>query len=512
MYENFKLMVERSVLPMLISDRNEETIEYVNPRFTDLFGYKLLDIFHTSDWWALAYPDEQYRSAISNEWKSRVQAAITGQLDFEPLEAVVTCKDGAQKIIEWNMFPADRKNVITVIDLTERRKAEREKHELQVQLFESRKSAAFGTMVGGLAHDFNNMLQIIYGYTELTMGNVTAGSENSHFLERILVTAEEGKELIKKLQAFGQQSQVFPKLMDLNVEIEGMKRFFSSNIPGSIDLGFNLFDDRMMINADPGQIDMVLAALVTNAAEAMPSGGRLTISTSRVSIGSDEIKTVHGSKPGEHVLLTVADTGEGIDPEIMPFIFDPFFTTKPRCSDRGTGLGLSMVRGIVQQNGGVITFLSEPGQGTEFRLYWPAAEESGLREPAQPSTISTEGRETVLLIEDTQQVAELEKAFLEIAGYKVVQAVNGLEGINIYRERKEEISLVVLDLLMPGMSGKDCLAELLKIDPEVKILVVSSYSPEDELSREVAHYVKGFVQKPCRKRELLGAARKALNS
>ena len=510
-HENFRLLVEKSVLPLLISDRNGDTIEYVNPRFMDLFGYKLEDIHDASNWWAYAYPDEQYRRSISEEWKSMVEAATAGQPNFKPLEAVVTCKDGTQRITEWNILPADQKNVITVIDLTEMRKAEKEKEDLQVQLFESQKSAAFGTMVGGLAHDFNNMLQIIYGYTELTMGNVAVESENFHFLDRILLTAEEGKNLITKLLAFGQQSQVVPKLMDLNHEIKGMKTFFSVNIPDSIDVRFNLFDDRMIIKADPGQVDMALAALITNASEAMPNGGQLTVTTSRVTVDSDEIKTLRGSQPGEYVLLTVSDTGKGIDPEIAPFIFDPFFTTKPRCSDRGTGLGLSIVKGIVQQNGGVVSFVSEPGQWTEFRLYFPAIKESELQESTPPSSISTQDTETVLLIEDMELIANLEKAFLETAGYKVVSAADGQEGINIYRERKEEISLVVLDLLLPRISGKDCLAELLKIDPKVRVLVVSGYSPEDDLSKEVAPYVKGVVQKPCRKSELLEAVHKALN-
>jgi CheY-like chemotaxis protein len=202
-------------------------------------------------------------------------------------------------------------------------------------------------------------------------------------------------------------------------------------------------------------------------------------------------------------MLTVSDTGRGMDKETLVRIFDPFFSTKQRGSTRGTGLGLSVVQGIVQQQGGHVTCESGPGKGTEFKVYFPAIEASLMTAKTVVPTVRFGGAETILVVEDNIPVAELERKVLESAGYKVIVATRGQAALDIYQTRREEISLVILDLLMPEMSGRDCLLELLKIDPSIKVLITSGYAPEDELLKEINPLVKGFVHKPFAISELL---------
>jgi CheY-like chemotaxis protein len=252
--------------------------------------------------------------------------------------------------------------------------------------------------------------------------------------------------------------------------------------------------------------------LVINASEAMPNGGWLKISTRTVSFDGEYCRNCKGVKSGSYVMLSVMDTGRGMDKETLARIFDPFFSTKQRGSTRGTGLGLSVVQGIAQQHGGHITCESAPGKGTEFKIYFPAIEEPLADVKTFSPTIQTEGSETILLVEDCSPVAELEAGFLGSAGYSVVIATNGREALDIYRKRKEEISLVLLDLIMPAMSGRDCLMELVKIDPSVKVLIASGYAPEDELQSEISPIVKGFLHKPFAISQLLTGVRSALDS
>jgi CheY-like chemotaxis protein len=216
-------------------------------------------------------------------------------------------------------------------------------------------------------------------------------------------------------------------------------------------------------------------------------------------------------KLGSYVMLTVTDTGCGMDKETLAKVFDPFFSTKERGSTRGTGLGLSVVKGIVQQQGGHVTCESEPGKGTEFKVYFPAIEAPLAPTEEVEPTVQSGGSETILVVEDSIPVAELEKKVLANAGYEVIVATNGKEALDIYHTRRQEISLVILDLLMPEMSGRDCLMELVKIDPSVKVLIASGYAPADELHKEISPLVKGFLQKPFAIMDLLKDVRSGLD-
>ncbi len=442
---------------------------------------------------------------------------LSGRLPFYEVEYRMQTKSGEWKwvqvrgkVVEYDKEGKPQRMAGTMLDVTERRKAEEESEKLRAQLFQSQKMEALGTLVGGIAHDFNNMLQIVLGYSQLLLEDKKEGDPGYKDLQTVIETGRGGADLVKKLLAFGQQAPIFPVNLDLNYQIRELIPLIYRTLPQVVKIDVDLTDSPVTIHADPNQIDQVVINLAINASEAMPNGGRLKIVTTTVALDKEYCQVHHGVKPGKYVMLSLSDTGLGMDKETLTKAFEPFFSTKQRGSTRGTGLGLSVVKGIVQQHHGHVICESEPGKGTEFKVYFPAIEsEPTTKKNASPSAQST-GAETILVVDDTLPVAELAHRILTNAGYSVITANNGREALDIYETKRDEISLVILDLLMPEMSGRDCLMELLKIDPSVKALIASGYAPEDELHREIGPLVKGFLHKPFAIAELLNEARSVL--
>ena len=395
-------------------------------------------------------------------------------------------------------------------DVTEKLRTEQEKRALQAQLFQSQKLEALGTLVGGIAHDFNNMLQIILGYSQLLLGDKKDGDPSYKDLQTIIQTAKGGADLVKKLLAFGQQTPIFPVNLDLSRKIRKLIPLLSRTLPQLVKIDLDLTHEPLTIHADPNQIDQVVMNLAINASEAMPDGGRLKIGITTVMLDDEYCRGHSGIKPGEYVTLSLSDTGRGIDEKTLARIFEPFFSTKQRGSTRGTGLGLSVVQGIVEQQGGYITCESEPGKGSEFKIYFPTIQSEPTAEKKTASPTQSAEIQTILVVEDNLPVAELAQKVLTNGGYSVIIATNGQEALDIYRTQRDQISLVILDLLMPEMSGRDCLMELVKIDPSVKVLIASGFSPSDELHKEINPLVKGFVQKPFGLIQLLDEVGSAL--
>lgn len=387
-------------------------------------------------------------------------------------------------------------------DISERTEAERERSELQEQLHQSRKLASIGTLVGGIAHDFNNMLQIIIGYGELLMDEIERVGANPKLLKTILHTAETAAEQVTKFMDLGQQSMVFPSPTDLNQKIRELESTIS-NLPNINQLEMDLFDGPAIVKQDPGQLGQIIMSMANNASEAMPDGGTLSLLTTTVTLDDAFAKLHYGAKAGPHILLTVTDTGKGIDEAILPQIFDPFFSTKERGDIKGMGLGLSVMRGIVQQRGGFVTCESKVGKGTTFRVYFPEIEPSTIIAAPDTTGCQMECGKGILIVEDSELVAGMEQAALEAAGYEVLMASNGREAVNIYRERQADIGLVILDIIMPEMDGRDCIMELMKINPLVKAIVLTGHDPKSELSLSVKPYVISFLPKPCRMRQLV---------
>jgi two-component system, cell cycle sensor histidine kinase and response regulator CckA len=396
------------------------------------------------------------------------------------------------------------------IDITERKEAEQEQDLLKAQLFQAQKMESIGTLAGGIAHDFNNLLTVVLGFSELLLIGKDERDPSYADLQKINQAAKSGADLVKSILAFGRKAEINPRPLKLNYEIEQVKGLLNRTIPKMIEIKLILSDDLATVNADPVQIEQILVNLAVNASDSMPDGGKLVIETKNVTVDQEYSSLNPENAPGDYVLLSVSDTGHGMDKETLNQIFEPFFTTKEK--GRGTGLGLAMVYGIVKQHGGHVACDSKPGLGTIFKIYLPVTKvEPKLSAPINEQALLA-GKETVLLADDEEMVRDLGKRILERSGYTVLSAANGKEALDLYKREKGKISLVILDLIMPGMGGKECLEVLLKIEPRVKVLIASGYAAEGQTKDTIATGASGFVGKPYDMRQMLQAVREVLDS
>jgi len=401
------------------------------------------------------------------------------------------------KVILFNKAPQIQ---VWIRDLTEQKRLEK-------KLVHAQKMEAIGTLTGGIAHDFNNLLTIINGFTEMILLETPEDDPRYADLQKILKAGGKGAEMIQRLLTFNQNGGSSPQLVEVNRTVQNSIKLAATAFPRPIAIETALGKHLSIVNADAAQIEQVLVNLFVNAAEATADGGKLKIETRNVRVGDDDGEHHVSVTPGTYVLITVADTGCGMDSETLDRIFDPFFTTKGWDFRKGTGLGLSVAKGIVELHGGRITCKSQLGEGTTFSVYLPVVPESAGRGRPETSVSRVPGTGTVLLVDDEELVLELGKRILERAGYPVITAVNGREALDIYKRERSSIGLVVLDLLMPEMDGEQCLEELLKIDPEAIVLVSSGHSLSPQEQDCLAAHAKGFVNKPYQVDQLIQAVR-----
>jgi signal transduction histidine kinase len=381
----------------------------------------------------------------------------------------------------------------------------RERRQLQHQLLQAQKLEAIGRLAGGVAHDFNNVLTAILGSTELLLLDTPAGAAVREELEIIRDAATRAQELIRQLLAFSARQVLQPAVVDLNALVQSLGRMLRRLIGEDIRLTTAPGAGLGAVRVDPGQIEQVLVNLAVNARDAMPDGGRLTIGTSNADVvASDDLPR------GRYVVLQVTDSGVGMTPEILARVFEPFFTTKER--GKGTGLGLATVYGIVQQSDGHVRVDSAPGAGTTFRVYLPRVE-APVEAPreAAPVTAPEAGSETVLVAEDEPLVRVLVRKTLTQAGYRVLEAGGGEEALQLAARHDGTIHLLVTDVVMPGMSGRELMRRLAEVRPSVKVLYMSGYSDEAVERHGVLDPGTAFMQKPFtpsvlarRVREVLG--------
>jgi signal transduction histidine kinase len=384
----------------------------------------------------------------------------------------------------------------TIQDVTERKRAEEEKALLQEQLRQSQKMEAIGKLAGGVAHDFNNLLTVIQGYSELILKGLNPDNRLCQDVREILNASERASSLTRQLLAFSRKQVLQPKVLDLNLHVSNMDKMLRRMIGEDIELVTLLAKDLGRIKADPGQIEQVILNLAVNAKDAMLSGGKLTIQTANVELDENYARSHIIVTPGNYVILSVSDTGVGMTPEIKERIFEPFFTTKEK--GKGTGLGLSTVYGIVQQSGGNIWVYSEPGLGTTFKIYLPRIEEG--TESLRPAAVSTKplgGSETILLVEDEEMVRKLACTVLEKNGYRVLEAPNGEEALRIAQEHSaKQIHLMITDVVMPRMSGRELADCLESVRPEMKVLYMSGYTDDAIIHHGVLDPGIAYIQKP----------------
>ena len=388
------------------------------------------------------------------------------------------------------------------IDITEKKR-------LEAQLLQSQKMEAIGTLAGGVAHDFNNMLQAIFGYTQILLMGKEPSNPDYEKLEAIEKSAQRASDLTKQLLIFSRKVESKLRPMDLNHEVKQVEKLLKRTIPRMIKIELYLADDLSTVNADPAQMEQVMMNIGVNARDAMPEGGRLIFETENVILDEEYCKTHLGATLGDYVLFTVSDTGHGMDKETLEHIFEPFYTTKE--AGKGTGLGLAMVYGIVKSHSGYIMCYSEPGEGTTFKIYLPTIkQETGLEETKEEE-MPTRGTETVLLVDDEEAIRELGDEMLTRFGYTVFTAPDGESALEIYREKKEKIDLIILDLIMPGMGGRRCLEEILKINLKAKVVIASGYSVNGPTKEALKAGGRGFISKPYSVKQMLKAVREALD-
>ncbi len=380
---------------------------------------------------------------------------------------------------------------------------------LQRELLHAQKMESIGTLAGGIAHDFNNLLTVVLGFSELLLIGKNEQDPSYEDLQKIHQAARNGADLVKRILAFSRKAEINPRPVNLNQEIERIRHLLTRTISKMIGIELVLSDEPAIVHVDPSQLEQIVLNLAVNAQDAMPDGGILTFETMHVTLDEEYCGLHVGAKPGDYVMLSVSDTGHGMDHETLNHIFEPFYTTKE--TGKGTGLGLAMAYGIVKQHGGYIIGYSEPGMGTTFKIYLPVIPTETKPETPTEKLILPPGTETVLLVDDEEMLRDLGKRILERSGYTVLAAANGKEALDLYEKERNKISLVILDLIMPEMGGRQCLEELLKIDPQVRVLIATGYSAVGETKKTIESGAMGFVGKPYDMRQVLQAVRQALD-
>lgn len=495
-------IVQNLPLQIFVKEAQELTFVLVNRQCQAVTGYPAQELLGKTDY--DFFPTEQADFFVSKD-RETISKGVLVDIPEEVLES----KSGDTKILHTRKVPIIDQSgkPLYLLGISEDITAQKS---LQRQLFQAQKMEAIGTLAGGIAHDFNNILQVALGYSELILGYEDLPKRCRADLQKIHESSRRGADLVRRLLTFSRKTEIKPQPLNLNRRINEMRKMLERAIPKMIEIQLVLDEDVATINADPTQVDQVLMNLAVNARDAMPEGGRLIFDTANVVLDEEYAASHIDVKPGHYVLLSITDTGAGMDRETLRHIFEPFYTTKGMGG--GTGLGLAMVHGIVQQHGGNIRCYSEPGQGTSFKIYFPALVADEEIEETRVTLIPLGGSETILLADDEEFVRDLGQRLLTAQGYKVLTASNGKEALEVYRSRNDEISLVILDLVMPEIGGKQCLRGLLEINPKAKVLIASGFSANGPTKDALTSGAKGFVDKPFALNQLLKAVRETLDN
>ncbi|MFA5902946.1 MAG: PAS domain S-box protein [Desulfobacula sp.] len=430
-------------------------------------------------------------------------------------EEVTYADDGHCEILETiktPLYDSDGK-LIGVLgiarNITERKHEEEERKKLESQLRQSQKMEAIGTIAGGIAHDFNNILGIIIGNMELAIDSIEECNPVLLNLKEIKKASLRAGDVVRQLLNFSRKTEQSKKIIDIHPMIKESIKLLRSSIPASIDIQMNLPDSTKTIMADPTQIHQVLINLCTNASHAMEKeGGILKIDLSEVELDTVAVSQFPEIQAGQYVQLTISDTGHGIDPEIKTKIFDPYFTTKE--IGKGTGMGLAVVLGIVKNHNGAISVYSEPGRGSTFKVLFPAAEGKAVKDVSIFKDLP-KGDESILFIDDEAELVEIGSKLLEWLGYKVETGTNPAEALELFRSDPSRFDLIITDMTMPHISGDQLIKEILKIDPEMPVILCTGFSNKIDSERAFRIGAKGYIEKPFDKNQLAYSIRNALD-
>ena len=500
----FARLAESGVLGVLTADLHGNIAE-VNQAYATMVGYSREELMSGTIKWADLIPPDH---------SDRIRAAIEHLAQHgavPPFETATIRKDGVRvpmligvAVLELPMY------IAFSIDLTERVRAEHALRAAEDQLRQAQKMEAVGRLAGGIAHDFNNILSIIVGYAEMLQEELASGDPRRDDASQILDASKRATSLTRQLLMFSRQQVIEPKVLDLDDVIANMKKMMHRVVGEDVELRADRSQALGRIVADPSSIEQVVMNLVVNARDAMPTGGALTIATGDVELGPEYVTRHIVAHPGNYVRVSVTDTGTGMDAATRARIFEPFFTTKAK--EKGTGLGLSTVFGIVHQAGGGIEVESELGAGTTFRIYLPRVEADPTADHASDIG-AAKGTETILLLEDDQQVRAVAHTILTRLGYRVIEAATAADAIALCEHHDGTIDLMLSDVVMPHMSGPEVASRIAHLRPDMKVLFMSGYTDDAVVRHGVTTSQIALVQKPFspvslthKIREVLGKA------
>jgi PAS domain S-box-containing protein len=487
--ERYRLLFESNPLPMWVYDLETLGFLAVNNAAINRYGYAL----------------DEFRSMTIRDIRppQDVEKLLDNIVQEPEFNSNGTWKhkkkDGSVIDVEIISHPLDfggrNAKLVLAHDVTQRRQAEQALRDTEAQLRQSQKLEGVGQLAGGIAHDFNNLLTVITGFCSLAMRGLKSEDPLLSNLEEIKKAGDRAASLTRQLLAFSRRQVLQPKILNLDTVVVDMEKMLRRIIGEHIDLRAVLEPTLGNVNADPGQIEQILLNLVVNARDSMPNGGKLTIETDNVYLDDEYVKHHVGAQSGPHVMLAVSDTGHGMDQKTLSRIFEPFFTTKEL--GKGTGLGLSTVYGIVKQSGGNIWVYSEVGNGTTFKIYLPRVDES-TEEHTRSLEAATivKGSETILLVEDEEMLRKLARQTLAGYGYRILEASNGNEAIEQAAKYSGEIHLLLTDVIMPGMNGRELANSLLQTYPSLSVLFMSGYTDDAIVHQGVLDESANFIQKP----------------
>ena len=504
---SFRELLELSPLAMLVA-ADDGSVELVNAMFDTALGYRVEDVPTIAAFWRAVCPSADAREQIIASVDELIARSPDDPAQSLPIKTEVRAADGGTRFVDLFASRVGGRTVIVVSDITIRRR-------LEEQLFQSQRMESIGRLSGGVAHDFNNLLTVILTTVSLIDEETGGDHPLKDDIDEIREAAQRAAGLTRQLLAFSRRQVLQPAVVDLNQLVGDMDRMLRRLIGEDIDLRTSLAADLEPVTADPGQVEQVIMNLAVNARDAMPAGGKLTLETANVVL-DDKYTEEHAEvTPGPYVMLAVSDTGVGMDAETCRHIFEPFFTTKDKA--RGTGLGLATVYGIVKQSGGHIWLYSEPGKGATFKIYLPvrvsakqaaAADVAGASLPAR----AADARTTVLVIEDEKAVRDLAVRVLEGEGYQVIAAASGADALVVSAGLDGQIDLLLTDVVMPGMSGRQAAEALSEQRPELRVLYMSGYTDNAIVHHGVLDEGTHFLQKPFTREGLLAKVRDVLRS
>jgi PAS domain S-box-containing protein len=485
----------------------DHNLNYVSPKSRDFFGY-------TPDEAKVKWMEMMTSNPINQAGFEITQKAIQTGKKQEPYILEGRRKDGTKILLEIEESPIIDENGETILiagaarDITAKRQAEEEKEKLEAQLRQSQKMEAIGTMAGGIAHDFNNILSIILGNAELAIRDVPEWHPVKESLDEVRQACLRAKDVIRQLLSFSRQSEMRLRPLDISVILRESLKLIRSTLPSNIEIRQDYDEDIGTILGDPTQLNQILINLSNNAADAIGSqDGILSVSLENVEIARQDPEL--NLEPGCYVKISIRDTGVGIAAEVMERIFDPYFSTKE--VGRGTGMGLTVVHGIVETHNGHMNVRSIPGKGTAFEIFFRSIDEAPVDELPANNTL-LHGSETILFVDDEKAIVKLNKARLVRLGYQVVGTADPHEAIEMFRYKSNQFDLVITDMTMPNMMGDELAAEMMKIRPDIPIILCTGFSGRISEEQAFEKGIRAFVMKPLEIDELAETVRAVLDA